>query len=93
MAPKAASSADSAEFIELFKSIGLTQSKAAEAAKSSKSASILKDIIEKKDLVAKKPDEKTGVRLDEPLAQRGYTPADENGWEHLVRAKDLRRAL
>ena len=70
MAPKAASSADSAEFIELFKSIGLTQSKAAEAAKSSKSASILKDIIEKKDLVAKKPDEKTGV-LVASLAVQG----------------------
>ena len=60
---KAAPSAETEELIELFKSIGLTQSKAAEAAKSAKSASILKEIIEKKDLAGKNIDEKTGVLL------------------------------
>ena len=63
MAPKAAPSAETAELIELFKSIGLTQSKAAEAAKSPKSASALKDIIEEKQLAGKSLDEKTAVLL------------------------------
>ncbi|PSR74976.1 hypothetical protein PHLCEN_2v9390 [Hermanssonia centrifuga] len=62
MPPKAVS-AETAELIELFKSIGLTQSKAAEAAKSPKSASTLKDIIEKKNLSTQKLDEKSGVLL------------------------------
>lgn len=63
MSAKAAPSADTVELIELFKGIGLTQSKAAEAAKSPKNAATLKDIIEKKDLAAKSLDEKTAVLL------------------------------
>lgn len=63
MPPKVTNSAEVAELIDLFKSIGLTQSKAAEAAKSPKSAATLKDIIEKKQLVGKDLDEKTGVLL------------------------------
>ncbi|KAI0089139.1 glutaminyl-tRNA synthetase [Irpex rosettiformis] len=63
MAPKAATSAETTELIELFKSIGLTQAKAAEAAKSPKNAATLKDIIEKKALVGKNLDEKTSVLL------------------------------
>ena len=63
MPPKAANSAETAELIELFKSIGLTQSKAAEAAKSPKSAATLKEIIEKKQLASKNLDEKTSVLL------------------------------
>lgn len=62
MPPKAAS-AETAELIELFKSIGLTQSKAAEAAKSPKSAATLKEIIEKKQLAGKELDEKSAVLL------------------------------
>ena len=62
MAPKA-DAPETAELIELFKKIGLTQSKAAEAAKSAKSASVLKEIIEKKDLAGKSLDEKAGVLL------------------------------
>lgn len=62
MAPKAASP-ETEELITLFKSIGLTQSKAAEAAKNPKSASTLKDIIEKNNLSEKALDEKTGVLL------------------------------
>ena len=63
MSAKAAPSADTAELIELFRRIGLTQSKAAEAAKSPKNAATLKNIIEKNDLAAKNLDEKTAVLL------------------------------
>jgi glutaminyl-tRNA synthetase len=63
MPPKAANPAENTELIELFKSIGLTQSKAAEAAKSPKSAATLKEIIEKKRLVGKNLDEKSSVLL------------------------------
>ena len=62
MAPKA-DAPETAELIELFKKIGLTQSKAAEAAKSPKSASTLKGIIESHDLVNKSLDEKQAVLL------------------------------
>lgn len=44
--------------VNLFQSIGLTQSKALEAAKSAKPAAILKEIIDEKDIVAKGSDEK-----------------------------------
>jgi hypothetical protein len=44
--------------IALFKSIGLTQSKAAEAAKSPKSAATLKDLIHENALIGVKLDEK-----------------------------------
>lgn len=54
---------ETAELIELFKSIGLTQSKAAEAAKSSKSAAVLKEIIETNKLSEKQIEEKQAVLL------------------------------
>lgn len=44
--------------VELFKSIGLSQAKAAEAAKSPKPAAVLKDIIDTNETVAKGVDEK-----------------------------------
>ncbi|KAF9821284.1 hypothetical protein IEO21_00892 [Rhodonia placenta] len=62
MAPKG-DSPETAELIELFKSIGLTQSKAAEAAKSAKSAVTLKDIIERHGLVQRDIEEKQAVLL------------------------------
>ncbi|TFK82061.1 glutaminyl-tRNA synthetase [Polyporus arcularius HHB13444] len=62
MAPKA-DAPETAELIDLFKKIGLTQSKAAEAAKSPKSATTLKGIIESHDLVNKNLDEKQAVLL------------------------------
>lgn len=46
------------ELITLFTSIGLTRAKAAEAAKSAKSAAVLKALIETHDVAAKKLDEK-----------------------------------
>ncbi|KAI0772040.1 glutaminyl-tRNA synthetase [Trametes elegans] len=62
MAPKA-DAPETAELIELFKKIGLTQSKAAEAAKSPKSAGTLRNIIESHDLVNKTLDDKQAVLL------------------------------
>lgn len=79
MPPKAAS-ADTAELVELFKSIGLSQSKAAEAAKSPKSATTLKDIIENKQLVGKNLDEKTGVLLAALAVQGSKLGEDERGY-------------
>lgn len=63
MPPKADLSPETVELIDLFKSIGLTQSKAAEAAKSPKSAAYLRDIIKQYSLSEKKPDEKQAVLL------------------------------
>ncbi len=80
MAPKAAPSAETAELIELFKSIGLTQSKAAEAAKSPKSAATLKDIIEKKQLAGKDLDEKTSVLLAAVAVQSSKLGDAERGY-------------
>lgn len=62
MAPKV-DAPETAELIELFKKIGLTQSKAAEAAKSPKSAATLRNIIESHDLVNKQLDDKQAVLL------------------------------
>jgi glutaminyl-tRNA synthetase len=49
---------DSTSLVSLFKSIGLTQAKAADAVKASKSANILKEIIESHAVVAGGLDEK-----------------------------------
>ena len=61
--PPKADNPETAELIELFKSIGLTQSKAAEAAKSLKSAAVLKEIIETNKLSEKQIEEKQAVLL------------------------------
>ena len=78
--PPKAPSADTVELIELFKSIGLTQSKAAEAAKSPKSAATLKEIIEKKGLAGKTLDEKTSVLLAAVAVQSSKLGEDERGY-------------
>jgi len=49
---------ETTELIELFKSLGLTQAKAAEAAKNPKGAATLRDIIDKHGLVGKNVEEK-----------------------------------
>jgi glutaminyl-tRNA synthetase len=56
MPPK--SSPETEELISLFKSVGLSQAKAAEAAKSPKSAAVLKDLIARHDLATKGLEEK-----------------------------------
>lgn len=79
MAPKA-DSADTAELIELFKSIGLTQSKAAEAAKNPKSAATLKEIIQTHELVEKNLEEKQAVLLASLAVQGSKLGEAERGY-------------
>ncbi|CCM05577.1 uncharacterized protein FIBRA_07804 [Fibroporia radiculosa] len=62
---------DTADLVTLFKSIGLTPSKAAEAAKSPKSAATLKDIIERNGLIEKHLEEKQAVLLASLAIQGG----------------------
>ncbi|KAH8106027.1 glutaminyl-tRNA synthetase [Cristinia sonorae] len=76
MPPKTTTaSSDTAEFVELFKSLGLTQAKAAEAAKNPKSAATLRDIIDKHGLADKNIEEKQAVLLAN-LAVAGAKLAD-----------------
>ena len=74
MPPKA--SPETAELIETFKSIGLSQAKAAEAAKSAKSAAVLKDLIARHDLAHKSLDEKQ-ASLISSLAVSGSKLSDD----------------
>jgi len=60
MAPPKGTPPETAAYIDLFKSIGLTQAKASEAAKSAKSAALLQGLIERHAL--------TGGRIDEKQA-------------------------
>ncbi|KZT72536.1 glutaminyl-tRNA synthetase [Daedalea quercina L-15889] len=83
MAPKG-DNPETAELIELFKSIGLTQSKAAEAAKSPKSAAVLKDIIRTNSLSAEQIEEKQAVLLAS-LAVQG-SKLEEREREYAVTA-------
>lgn len=79
MSPRA-DSYDTTDLIELFKSIGLTQSKAAEAAKSPKSAAMLKDIIEDHALVDKQLEEKQAVLLASLAVQGSKLGGGERGY-------------
>ncbi|THH16439.1 hypothetical protein EW146_g4195 [Bondarzewia mesenterica] len=67
---------ETAAQIELFKSIGLTQSKAAEAAKSAKSAAVLRGLIEAHGLARKGLDDKQ-AGLVAALAVQGGKIGDE----------------
>jgi glutaminyl-tRNA synthetase len=60
MPPTKGTPPETTAHIELFKSIGLTQAKASEAAKSAKSATLLQGLIERHAL--------TGGRIDEKQA-------------------------
>jgi glutaminyl-tRNA synthetase len=83
MAPSKSTSATSPEttaYIELFKSIGLTQAKAAEAAKSAKSAALLQDLIEKHGLTGGHIDEKQAGLIAALAVQGGKMGEDERGY-------------
>lgn len=82
MPPKATPSVspEAAAQIELFKSIGLTQAKAAEAAKSPKSAGILTELIEKHDLVNKGLEEKQAGLVAALAVQGGKVGEAERGY-------------
>ncbi|EPQ59008.1 glutaminyl-tRNA synthetase [Gloeophyllum trabeum ATCC 11539] len=80
--PKAASAggADVDGLVELFKTIGLAQSKAAEAAKSPKSAAVLKELIQRHDLPGKNLDEKQGTLMAALATQGGRLGEGERSY-------------
>ncbi|KAH7887584.1 glutaminyl-tRNA synthetase [Phlebopus sp. FC_14] len=85
MVSTAAEPSDS--FIPLFKSIGLPQAKAAEAAKSTKSATILRDLIASHDLTAAGVAEKQAVLIAALAVQLGKAQnVDTVGRDYIVKA-------
>ena len=54
-------SPETAAYVDLFKSIGLTQAKAAEAAKSAKSAALLQGLIERHSLKGRVDEKQAGL--------------------------------
>ena len=80
MPPKVELSSEVQDLIALFKSIGLTQSKAAEAAKSPKGAGILKEIIETHGLGGRTIEEKQAVLLASLAVQGTKLGAPERGY-------------
>ena len=78
--PKATvTSPETAAYVDLFKSIGLTQAKAAEAAKSAKSAALLQDLIERHSL-AGRVDEKQAGLVAALAVQGAKIGEDERGY-------------
>ena len=65
-----------AELIDTFKTIGLWHAKAAEAAKSAKSAAVLDDLIARHDLASKGVDEKQATLISS-LAVSGSKLSDD----------------
>ena len=72
-------SPETAAYVDLFKSIGLTQAKAAEAAKSAKSAALLQDLIERHSL-AGRVDEKQAGLVAALAVQGAKIGGDESGY-------------
>jgi glutaminyl-tRNA synthetase len=71
---------NAAEFVPLFKTMGLSDSKAAEAAKSPKSASILKELIESNSSISQGVEEKQAsliVALASSLSKAGVVGTEE----------------
>lgn len=86
MPPKASSnSAGTAPLVDVFKSIGLTQAKAAEAAKSPKSATTLRDLIEKYELVGKLDEKQAGL-VAALAVQLSKSNVGEEETSYVVRA-------
>ncbi|KAH8987576.1 glutamine-tRNA ligase [Lactarius hatsudake] len=71
---------ETAAYIDLFKSIGLTQAKAAEAAKSAKSASLLQGLIERHSLTGGRIDEKRAGLVAALAVQGARIGEDERGY-------------
>ncbi|KAI0050254.1 glutamine-tRNA ligase [Auriscalpium vulgare] len=81
MPPKTNStSPETAAQIELFKSIGLTQAKAAEAAKNAKSAARLQELIVEHDLASRNLDEKQAVLFTALSGQSGALDDGARGY-------------
>ena len=73
-------SPETAAYIELFKSIGLTQAKAAEAAKSAKSAALLQRLIEEHGLTGGRIDDKQAGLVAALAVQSAKIGEDERGY-------------
>ena len=80
MAPQKGTSPETAAYIDLFKSIGLTQAKASEAAKSAKSAALLQDLIERHALTGGHIDEKQAGLVAALAVQGAKIGEDERGY-------------
>ncbi|KZT13044.1 glutaminyl-tRNA synthetase [Laetiporus sulphureus 93-53] len=78
--PAEVDTTDTVDLITLFKSIGLTQSKAAEAAKSPRSAKALKEIIVTHGLVEKELEDKQAVLLASLAVQGAKLDEGERGY-------------
>lgn len=76
---KSAVSPETAAYVDLFKSIGLTQAKAAEAAKSAKSAALLQGLIERHSLPGR-VDEKQAGLIAALAVQGAKIGEDERGY-------------
>jgi glutaminyl-tRNA synthetase len=80
MAPPKGTSANTAAYIDLFTSIGLTQAKASEAAKSAKSAGLLQSLIERHALTGGRIDEKQAGLVAALAIQGAKIGEDEQGY-------------
>lgn len=78
--PKGISPHSASAYIDLFTSIGLTQAKASEAAKSAKSAALLQDLIERHALVGGRIDEKQASLVAALAVQGAKIGEDERGY-------------
>jgi hypothetical protein len=80
MAPPKGTSPETAAYIDLFKSIGLSQAKASEAAKSAKSAALLQGLIERHTLTGGRIDEKQAGLVAALAVQGAKIGEDEQGY-------------
>lgn len=80
MAPPKGTPPETAAYINLFKSIGLSQAKASEAAKSAKSAALLQGLIERYALTGGRIDEKQAGLVAALAVQGVKVGEDERGY-------------
>ncbi|KAI0269475.1 glutaminyl-tRNA synthetase [Russula aff. rugulosa BPL654] len=80
MAPPKGTSPETAAYIDLFKSIGLSQAKASEASKSAKGAALLQDLIERHALTGGRIDEKQAGLVAALAVQGAKIGEDERGY-------------
>jgi glutaminyl-tRNA synthetase len=80
MAPTKGTSPETAAYIDLFKSIGLSQAKASEASKSAKGAALLQDLIERHALTGGRIDEKQAGLVAALAVQGAKIGEDERGY-------------
>ena len=80
MASPKGTPSENAAYITLFKSIGLSQAKASEAAKSAKSAALLQGLIERHALTGGRIDEKQAGLVAALAVQGAKIGEDERGY-------------